>query len=253
MTNFSGKRVLITGGSGGIGTETARQFLDAGAYVMLVDINGEDLKKTKEKLDSDRLYIHTADVTKSEEVQAYVKEAKAAMGGIDVFFNNAGIEGPVMPIVDYPEEAFHKVIHVNILGVYLGLKYVMKEMADGGSIIITSSVAGHGGTPNMSGYVTSKHAVIGLMKVAALEGAASNIRVNTVHPSPVDNRMMRSIEDGFGGGKGDAVKSQFESQIPLGRYASENDVAKLVLFLAGDDATFLTGGQYSVDGGMSAL
>jgi NAD(P)-dependent dehydrogenase (short-subunit alcohol dehydrogenase family) len=253
MEDFNEKRVLITGGSGGIGIETARHFLDAGAQVMLVDISEKDLKQGKETLNSDRLFIHTADVTKSEEVQAYVKAAKKVMGGIDVFFNNAGIEGVVKPIVDYPEEEFHKVIHVNILGVWLGLKYVMKEMTQGGSIIITSSVAGQGGTPNVSGYVTSKHAAVGLMKVAALEGAASNIRVNTIHPSPVDNRMMRSLEDGFSGGKGAEAKKQFESQIPLGRYASEADVANLVLFLASDKATFLTGGQYSVDGGMSAM
>lgn len=253
MANFSNKRVLITGGSGGIGTETARHFLEAGAHVMLVDIDEKDLIETKKKLGSDRLFIHTADVTKSEEVQAYVKEAKAAMGGIDVFFNNAGVEGVVKPIVDYPEDEFHKVIHVNILGVWLGLKYVMKEMTNGGSIIITSSVAGQHGTPNVSAYVASKHAAVGLMKVAALEGAANNIRVNSIHPSPVDNRMMRSLEDGFSGGKGAEAKKQFEGQIPLGRYANETDVASLVLFLAGDDAAFLTGGQFNVDGGMSAM
>lgn len=253
--NFGEKRVLITGGAGGIGTETARQFLEAGASVMLVDLDEEDLRKTKAELNSERVYTYAADVTKSEEVQAYVREATDVMGGIDVFFNNAGIEGVVKPIIDYPEEEFHKVVHVNILGVWLGLKYVlqaMQENEDGGSIVITSSVAGQGGTPNVSAYVTSKHAVVGLMKVAALEAAASNIRVNTVHPSPVDNRMMRSLEDGFSGGKGEEAKAQFEQQIPLQRYATEADVANLVLFLASDRAVFLTGGQYNVDGGMSA-
>lgn len=254
MSGFNNKSVLITGGSGGIGTETARQFLEEGARVMLVDIDENDLVATKKSLDSDRLFIHTADVSKADEVEAYVKEAVAAMGGIDVFFNNAGIEGVVKPIVDYPVDEFHKVIHVNILGVWLGLKHVMRAMADdGGSIIITSSVAGQSGTPNVSAYVTSKHAVVGMMKVAALEGAANNIRVNTVHPSPVDNRMMRSLEDGFSGGKGEQAKEEFEAQIPLKRYAQETDVANLVLFLAKDESAFLTGGQYNVDGGMSAM
>lgn len=254
--DFREKRVLITGGSGGIGTETARQFLKAGAHVMLVDIDEEDLRKTQKELDSNRVYIRQGDVTKSEDVRNYVKEAVNFMGGIDIFFNNAGIEGVVKPIVDYPEEEFHRVLHVNVLGVWLGLKYVlhaMRENEDGGSIIITSSVAGQGGTPNVSAYVASKHATVGLMKVAALEAAADNIRVNTVHPSPVDNRMMRSLEDGFSGGKGEEAKAQFEQQIPLQRYATETDVANLVLFLASDEAAFLTGGQYNVDGGMSAL
>lgn len=253
MPTFQDKRVVITGGSGGIGTETAKHFLRSGAKVLLVDIDEADLKATKEKLNSERLFIQTADVTKSEEVQAYVKAAQEMLGGIDVFFNNAGIEGVVKPIVDYPEDEFHKVMHVNILGVWLGLKYVMPVMEEkGGSIIITSSVAGQGGTPNVSAYVASKHAAVGLMKVAALEGAANNIRVNTVHPSPVDNRMMRSLEDGFSGGKGAEAKAQFEQQIPLQRYANETDVANLVLFLASEEASFLTGAQYNVDGGMSA-
>ncbi len=251
MADFSGKRVLITGGAGDIGTETARRFLAAGARVMLVDINQDDLQQTQDQLGSDNCFIQTADVAKSEDVQAYVKAAVEKLGGIDVFFNNAGIEGEVKPIVDYPEAVFQKVMNVNILGVWLGLKYVMREMqtTGGGSIIITSSVAGQGGTPNVSAYVTSKHAIVGMMKTAALEGAADNIRVNTVHPSPVTGRMMDSLESGFGG---EGAEDQFKQQIPLQRYATEGDVANLVLFLAQEDSSFLTGGQYSVDGGMSA-
>lgn len=255
MADFSGKGVLITGGAGDIGTETARQFLEAGAHVMLVDIDEEDLKKTQEKLGSDRCYWHVADVSDPEAVKNYVEAAVEALGSIDVFFNNAGIEGEVMPIVDYPIEAFHKVLHVNVLGVWLGLKYVMPHMQEsGGSIVITSSVAGQAGTPNVSAYVASKHAVVGLMKTAALEGAANGIRVNTVHPSPVTGRMMDSLESGFAGGDAGAGQAQdnFEKQIPLGRYAKEADVANLVLFLSSDKASFLTGGQYNVDGGMSA-
>jgi NAD(P)-dependent dehydrogenase (short-subunit alcohol dehydrogenase family) len=247
------QRVLITGGAGDIGTETARRFLAAGARVMLVDINEEDLRTTQQKLDSEHCYIRTADVTKREDVQAYVAAAVEKMGGIDVFFNNAGIEGAVLPIADYPEDVFRKVLDVNVVGVWLGLKYVMPHMREsGGSIIITSSVAGQGGTPNVSAYVTSKHATIGLMRTAALEGAAHQIRVNTVHPSPVTGRMMESLESGFGQGEGAAVREQFQQQIPLQRYAEEADVANLVLFLASDESEFLTGAQFNVDGGMSA-
>lgn len=254
MENFTDKRVLITGGAGDIGTETARQFLAAGARVMLVDIDEADLRQTRDKLGSDKCFVQVADVTKAEEVEAYARAAVDKLGGIDIFFNNAGIEGEVLPIVDYPVEEFHKVIHVNILGVWLGLKYVMAQMkkSGGGAIVITSSVAGQAGTPNVSAYVASKHATIGLMRTAALEGAPDNIRVNTIHPSPVTGRMMESLESGFGGGQGGKAREQFTQQIPLNRYAKESDVANMVLFLAKDESSFLTGGQFNVDGGMSA-
>ena len=247
---FKNKRVVITGGAGDIGAETARQFLKEGARVLLVDLKEKDLKATKKKLKSKNCFIQVADVTKADQVKAYVKAAKEKLGGIDVFFNNAGIEGPVKPIVEYTEKEFEQVLNVNVLGVWLGLKYVMKAMGKkGGSIICTSSVAGQGGTPGVSGYVASKHAVVGLMRVAALEGAASGIRVNTIHPSPVEGRMMESLEDGMGGKN---TKKQLEQSIPLGRYAKQADVAHLVLFLAGKRASFLTGGEFNVDGGMSA-
>src|SRR5699024_4662367 len=114
-----------------------------------------------------------------------------------IFFNNAGIEGVVKPITEYPEEEFDKLMAVNVKGVWLGMKYVLPQMNDGGKIINTSSVAGLMGTENMTAYVTSKHAVIGMTKTVALEVAPRGIQVNTIHPAPVDNRMMRSLEDGF--------------------------------------------------------
>ena len=253
MQGLDQKRVLITGGAGDIGRATARQFLDAGATVLLTDLKEEALDKVKQELDSDRCHVFAADVTKPADVQAYVQAASDKLGGIDVFFNNAGIEGPVSPIGDYANEDFQQVIDVNVLGVWYGLKYVMAAMQKqgmGGSIIITSSVAGQGGSPGVAAYVTSKHAVIGLMKVAALEGGESGIRVNTVHPSPVEGRMMDSLEQGMGEEKD--VEELLKQQIPLGRYAEQKDVANLVLFLASDSSAFLTGGQFNVDGGMSA-
>ena len=254
MNRLQGKRAVITGGSGGIGSAAARIFLNEGASVMLVDLDEDKLKETVGSL-SGKVFYHRADVTKADEVQAYVNAAVEKLGGIDVFFNNAGIEGKVMPLTDYPEELFRKVLDVNVMGVWFGLKYVMPVMQKqgGGSIVITSSVAGLSGTPNVSAYVTSKHGVVGLMKVAALEGAPMNIRVNTVHPSPVDNRMMRSLEEGFAPGQGAAAQKQFAEAIPLKRYAKEDDVVHLVLFLASDEASFITGGQYTVDGGQSAM
>jgi NAD(P)-dependent dehydrogenase (short-subunit alcohol dehydrogenase family) len=142
---------------------------------------------------------------------------------------------------------------VNVKGVWLGMKYAFPIMkADGGgSVIITSSVAGLRGTAQVSAYVGSKHATIGLMRVGALEGAPGNIRVNSIHPSPVDNRMMRSLEDGFAPGQGESVKENFTKMIPLGRYASNEDIADLALFLASEQSKFITGATYVIDGGFT--
>lgn len=125
-------------------------------------------------------------------------------------------------------------------------------MNDGGSIIITSSGAGIYGGPNVSAYTASKHAVVGLMRNLTYEVASRKIRVNTVNPSPVDNRMMRSLEDGFAPGQAEAAKQEMEKAIPMGRYAEASEIAQLVLFLASDESKFITGTTQPIDGGMSA-
>jgi len=232
MKKLENKVAVITGGSGAIGATTAKLFLQEGAKVVLVDINEEALNNTKSLLDSENVSIFKANVTNAEEVQGYVNHTVETFGKIDIFFNNAGVEGIVKPITEYPEEEFDKVININIKGVWLGMKYVLPQMNEGGSIINTSSVAGLKGFPSMTAYVTSKHAVIGLSRTVALEAAPRKIRVNTIHPSPVDNRMMRSLEEGYAPGQGEAVKKDFEESIPLKRYATNDDIAKAVLFLA---------------------
>ncbi|CAI8011950.1 3-oxoacyl-[acyl-carrier-protein] reductase FabG [Geodia barretti] len=149
---------------------------------------------------------------------------------------------------------------VNVKGVWLGIKYAVPVMRErgGGSIVITSSTAGIGGTPEMSAYNTSKHAVIGLMRTAALEGAPDGIRVNTVNPSPIETRMMRSIEEmrvaAFDDSTVtvDVAKQAFADRIPLQRYGNPEEVARMMLFLSSDDSSFCTGGVYMVDGGRSA-
>ena len=251
MKKLENKVAIITGGAGSIGKITAKLFLEEGAKVMLVDLTEDILKKAVMELNSANVKFCVADVSKAVEVEHYVNETVKVFGKIDVFFNNAGIEGVVKPIIDYPEEMFDKVIAVNVRGVWLGNKYVLPQMNDGGSIIITSSVAGLLGSPNVSAYITSKHASVGIMRATAVEAAPRKIRVNSVHPSPVDNRMMRSLEEGFSPGHGAKVKEQLELTIPLGRYAEPIDIAKLVLFLASDDSEFITGTTQVVDGGIN--
>lgn len=252
MKSLENKVAIITGGAGSIGKTTAKLLLEEGAKVLLVDMNEDALKKTVEELGGKNVKYTAADVTKSADVQRYVNEAVKAFGKIDVFFNNAGIEGVVKPTVDYPEDVFDKVIAVNVKGVFLGNKYVLPQMNDGGSIILTSSVSGIAGSPNVTAYIASKHAVVGMMRNLTLEVAPRKIRVNTVNPSPVDNRMMRSLEDGFAPGQAEAAKKELEKAIPLGRYAEPIEIAQLVRFLASDESKFITGTTQVIDGGMNA-
>ncbi len=249
------KTAVITGGAGAIGRATAKRFLNEGADgILLVDQDTSGLKNVVKALESDRVFQFTADVSKSEDVEKYIEKAIHEFGRIDILFLNAGIEGVVKPLTEYPEEVYDKVMAVNTKSTWLGMKYAFPYMQKngGGSIIINSSVAGLQGTPQVMAYVTSKHAVIGSMKVAALEGAPHNIRVNSIHPSPVNNRMMRSLEDGFAPGDGDQAKKDFENMIPIGRYAENDEIADLVLFLASDESKFITGSTYAIDGGLTA-
>lgn len=252
MKKLENKFAVITGGAGSIGITTAKLFLEHGAKVMLVDLDEKSLKTALEDLGDKNATYCVADVTKATDVKHYADEALKSFGHVDIFFNNAGIEGVVKPVTDYPEEMFDKVMAVNVKGVWLGNKYISPILKDGGSVIMSSSVAGLGGTPNVSAYVISKHAVIGIMRNLALELAPRKIRVNTINPSPVDNRMMRSLEEGFAPNHGAEAQKGFEQTIPLGRYAEPEEIAKLVLFLASDDSQFITGTTQVIDGGMTA-
>ena len=254
MGRLEGKVAVITGGAGGIGKAAARMFVAEGADVLLVDRDEAALKAAAAEIGSNRVATCVADVTSPESNQAMVQAAVERFGGIDVFLANAGIEGKVAPISETEVEMFDRVMAVNVRGVWLGLKYVMPEIAKrgGGSVVITSSVAGVGGSAGLAPYVTSKHAVIGLMRSASLEGAPMKIRVNTVNPSPVETRMMRSLEEGMAPGHGEVVHESLKQRIPLGRYGEPEDIARLMLFLSSDDSAFLTGGVYMADGGMTA-
>ncbi len=252
MKRLQDKAAVITGGAGSIGKTTAKLFLEHGAKVLLVDRDEAALKTAVQELGGERVHYCVADVTKSADVKRYADEAARLFGRVDVFFNNAGIEGVVMPVTEYPEDVFDKVMAVNVKGVWLGNKFMVPILRDGSSVIMSSSVAGLGGTPGVSAYVVSKHAVIGVMKNLTLELAPRKIRVNTINPAPVDNRMMRSLEDGFAPDKGEEAKKNFEQTIPLGRYAKPQEIANLVLFLASDDSQYITGTTQIIDGGMTA-
>ncbi len=253
MARLDGKVAIITGGSGGIGKAAGRLFVKEGAKVLLVDLAEEPLKQAVQDIGGDAVSYAVANVADPAQSQQYIQTAVQRYGGVDILLANAGVEGVVKPITDYPIEEFDKVIAVNVRGVWLGLKYVMPEMEKrGGSIIITSSVAGVRGTADVSAYITSKHAVVGLMRTAALEGAKKKIRVNTVNPGPTETRMMRSLEEGFAPEAPAQAKEGFAMGLPLHRYGAPEEVSQLMLFLASDESSYCTGGVYMVDGGMSA-
>ena len=254
MGKLDGRVAIITGGSGGIGRAAAKRFVDEGANVLLVDIAERALSDSTAALGEKHAGWVCADVSSDKDTQRYVNTAVERYGRVDILLANAGIEGNFKPIPDYSIEVFDRVIAVNVRGVWLGLKHVIPVMAKGGggSIVITSSTAGIRGRAGGSAYVTSKHAVIGMMRTAALECAPLNIRVNTVNPAPIETRMMRSIEEQLAPGHPGQAKEQVKSRLPLGRYGQPEEVADVMLFLASDQSRYCTGGIYMVDGGVSA-
>ncbi len=217
---------------------------------MLADVLSEPLAALATEI-GDGVEFCPTDVTDEVAVRQLVEHTVERFGKLDVALLNAGIEGALSPITDYPPETFDKVIAVNVRGVWLGLKYVMAAMAEsGGSIVVTASTAGIRAVPNMSAYIASKHAAVGLMRAAAIEGAVNGIRVNSVNPSPIDTPMMASLETMHG--VAERNDQPLAQATPLRRYGTPEEVAKLMLFLGSDDSGFCTGGVYMVDGGVSA-
>jgi NAD(P)-dependent dehydrogenase (short-subunit alcohol dehydrogenase family) len=253
---FDGKVVVITGAGGGIGRAAATQFATQGARLTLVDVQRSALDESAAAVAKagGRALVVEADVTQDADVARYVAETVRAFGGIDGFFNNAGVLGAVKAIAEYPEVTFDRVMAVNVKGVWLGLKHVAPALRarGGGAVVNTASIAGLRGTPNLVAYTASKHAVIGITRTASLELARHHIRVNAVCPAPIDTAMAAAVEQGFRPADPGAFRERLSATIPLGRYGRPEEVAALVVFLCGDDASYLTGGVYTVDGGAMA-
>jgi NAD(P)-dependent dehydrogenase (short-subunit alcohol dehydrogenase family) len=251
MGKLDGKVAIITGGEGSIGMATAKAFVAAGARVFLAGISEPDLKSGAAKL-GDSAAWRVTDVTDSAQVKAAVDAAVGRFGRLDVVVANAGIAGANGPIADYPEDSFDETIAVHVRGAFLLAKHSVPHLASGASIIITSSVVGLMGAPHIAGYSTAKHAQVGLMRTLAAELAAQRIRVNTIHPGPVDNEFQHHIEEVATGTDRDTANSIFDGMIPLRRHALPDEIARGMLFLASDDSSFMTGATLAVDGGMSS-
>lgn len=248
--SLSGRAILVTGAAGAVGQASTRLLAERGARIMMTDRVGPG------QATGNDLVWQAADVTDREAIQSVVQEAVKRFGRLDAVVLAAGIEGPVGPVEDLTEGDLDRVLAVNLKGSLFALQAALTVMkAQGsGSIVCLSSISGVTGSASLAAYTMSKHAVIGLVRAAALEAAASGVRINAVCPGPIDSEMMQRLDRALSerypdravgtGGKA--------SGLPLQRYVTADEVARMIGFLCCDDSTSCTGGAYMVDGGFTA-
>ena len=251
-----GKVAIITGGGSGLGRAMALRFVAEGARVLVADIDEAGGRETVAALDrqgaEDMVAFRRVDVTSEADCEAAVAEAVARWGRLDVMVANAGIGAPGF-LVDQTREAWERVLAVNLTGVFLCAKHAFRAMRrSGGVILITASVAGLGGTPRLGAYGPSKAGAIQLMQTLALEGARYQIRANALCPVWTDTPMVEAFIGGLTARDHDQLRARLTADIPLGRMGTPEDVANAALFLASDEAAFVTGVAFPIDGGHSA-
>jgi len=253
---FSGKVAVVTGAASGIGLAISQRLATEGARVVLVDLAGTAVEQAAASLIASgaQALAVAADVTSRVDVEQYVQAAVAAFGGIDFFFNNAGILGQVGPFTECPDEVFDRVMAVNVKAAWMGMRLVAPVLISrgGGSIVNTASIAGLRGSPGLLAYSVSKHAVVGMTRSAAAELAPRGVRVNAICPAPIDTPMGQLLEQGFSPGSPQVFRERMIGRIPMARYGSAQEVAAMAVFLCSPDASYLTGGAFPVDGGATA-
>lgn len=252
---LAGKVAVITGATGAIGWAAARLMAARGARIVAVGRQAPALARLADELGSACASTIVADVSDEAQVRHYAAEAQRTAGRIDILFNNAGTEGGIHTIDEYPLETFRTVLDVNVVGVFLGMKHVIPVMLaqGGGAIVNMSSIGGLVGVAKLSAYVASKHAVMGLTRTAAAEWASHGIRTNSVNPGPTEGRMIDAVFKGLAPGGSADIAKRIAGGIPSGRCGTPEDVAGVVAFLASDDACHVNGAFLSVDGGQAAL
>jgi NAD(P)-dependent dehydrogenase (short-subunit alcohol dehydrogenase family) len=250
-TELRGKVCIVTGGTSGIGRDTAILFARAGAKVAVAGRREAEGKETVDLMRSaggDGFFVKT-DVSKAPDVDGLVRKTVEKFGRLDIAFNNAGIEGSLSPIAEQSEEDWDRTIDINLKGTWLCLKYEIQQMlkqGSGGAIVNMASVAGLIGSSGFATYCASKHGVMGLTKSAALETARSGIRINVVCPAVIETPMGERI---FGGPE---IKPYAVSLHPIGRFGKPMEIAEAVVWMCSDHASFMTGQSLVLDGGFLA-
>jgi 3alpha(or 20beta)-hydroxysteroid dehydrogenase len=250
--SFDGQVAVITGAAAGFGLAVSTRLAEEGARLVMVDRTADALHEAASKLSG--LPV-VADVSQESEVDGYVRAAVDAHGRIDLFFNNAGIEGRMAPMTDLSVADFDRVWAVNGRGVFMGLRSVLKVMKQQGSgaIVNTASMAAIKGAATFSPYIASKHAVLGLTKSAALEGAPFGIRVNCVAPGHIDTRMGRDLTAQINPEDPESVYRAVSESVPLGkRYGTATEVSNLVVWLLSPESEYVSGALYLIDGALNA-
>jgi NAD(P)-dependent dehydrogenase (short-subunit alcohol dehydrogenase family) len=251
MGTLEGKVAVITGGASGIGLATAELFLREGARVHILDQSEENLERGLAALRGASVSGGHVDVVDRASVDAAIDDFAGTSSAIDILISNAGISGPTADFGDYPLADFRRVLDVHVVGAFNIIQACLPHIPDGGSIIITSSVVGLIGGARVPGYITAKHAQVGLMRALAAELSGRRIRVNTIHPGPVDNEFQADVEMRATGKSRAEAREDFDRFIPLGRHASNADIAESMLFLAGPRSSMITSTTFRVDGGMA--
>lgn len=249
--NLEGKVALVTGGSSGIGRATALAFAREGAKVVVADVvveGGEETVRMIKDGGGEAIFVK-ADVTQADQVEALVQKAVETYGSLDCAFNNAGIDGEVTSTTRCSEENWNRVIGINLTGVWLCMKYEIQQMRKqgAGAIVNTSSIAGLTGLGSNPAYVSSKHGVIGLTKLAALEYARKGIRVNAICPAAIATPMVKGLVDAQ-----PEMEAVVTSMQPMNRLGTPEEIAEAVVWLCSDAASFVTGHPLAVDGGTVA-
>lgn len=250
-----GQAAIVTGAARGIGLAIASRLAADGADLVVLDLPGAALEACQAVAQEAGVGCATivGDVVSAADWARAVGVAEEQYGRLDILVNNAGIAGVLSPIVDYPEEQFDRVMAVNTRSVFLGMQHAARAMrARGGRIVNIASVSGLSGSRYILPYTASKHAVIGMTKVAALELAPLGIRVNAVCPAPTATEMMFNLERTQSPDDPEVVRRRFAESIPLGRYGEPAEIAAVVAFLVGPESSFMTGAAVTVDGGMLA-
>lgn len=247
--DFNNKTAIVTGAASGIGAEIARDLARYGATVVLADMDeaGMSILVEEIKASGGTALSQKTDTSDAAEVASLVDFAVAQTGGLHLLVNNAGIGGPALPVGEYPLDGWQNVIDVNLNGVFYGMRYGIPEMvkAGGGAIVNMASILGSVGFATASAYVAAKHAVVGLTKVAAMEYAKADIRVNSVGPGFIATPLLEKNLD-------EATLGVLAGMHPVGRIGEASEVSALTCFLLSDQASFITGSYHLVDGGYTA-